>query len=159
MMKEARHRREVSRTIRKGKAHAVVGVDEVGGRRVEIEQAEDARLDPDFPRPPFPPRGPRSSENVSPRVAIAAFRSRASSWKRWYTAEKCGKRGSAISGAKRRPFGRTSSPRRGTSASTAGPVGVAAVVARGAPAGAAVAGGDGSSPTTTRVTPAIVESV
>jgi hypothetical protein len=50
-MKEARHRREVSCTVRKGKAYEVVGVDEVGGRRVEGEQAEDARLDPDFPRP------------------------------------------------------------------------------------------------------------
>ena len=78
---------------------------------------------------------------------------------RWYAAEKCGQRGSAISGENRSPFGRTSRPRRGTSDSTAGPVGVAAVVGKGDAAGGAVAGGCRSSTTTTRVTPAIVERV
>ena len=109
--------------------------------------------------PPLVASGPRRSEKVSPRVAVAAFSSRASLWKRWYTAEKWGQRGSAIRGAKRSPFGRISRPRCGTSASTAGPLGVAAVVGRGDAAGGAVAGGLGRSTTTTRATPAIDESV
>ena len=109
--------------------------------------------------PPFSPTGPRTSEIVSPRLAVAALRSCASSWNRWYTAEKCGHRGSAISGANRRLRGKSSTPRRGTSASTAGPLGVAAVVGSGDVAGAAVAGGCRSSTTNTCRTPAMVESV
>ncbi len=85
--------------------------------------------------------------------------SRASPRKRWYAAEKWGQWGSAIRGANRSPFGKTSRPRRGTSASTAGPLGVAAVVGSGAAAGGAVAGGCCRSTTTTWTTPAIVESV
>jgi hypothetical protein len=72
-------------------------------------------------------------------------------------AEKCSQRGSAISAAKRRPFGRKPAPRDLRLHGRARRRG--SVVGRGAPAGAAVAGGDGSSITTTRVTPAIVESV
>ena len=116
LVEEARQRREVACPVREREAHDVVGVDEVARRRVHVEEAEDAGLDPDLPDPAFlPQRAPDAARSSRPGwrgPRWRAGRPRGSAGRR----RRSGASGDPRSGARTgglsgRPRGRGAAPR------------------------------------------------